>query len=107
MMTSGAAPAAYETTSFFRDSITAMLASTSTSMKFCDLLNIATESTEIFWCVGLSAQFQYVSLTFLRTAGACPKTVAPGSSAPPTAATMAPSALRRAGDYGDGDDYGF
>ena len=58
MTTSGAAPAAKDMTSFLRDSITAMLASTSTSMKFCDLLNISTESIEIFWWIGLSAQFQ-------------------------------------------------
>ena len=58
MMTSGAPPAANATTSFLRDSITAMVASTSTSMKFCDLLNMSTLSSEIFWCVGLSAQFQ-------------------------------------------------
>src|SRR5258705_3129750 len=64
-----------------------MLASASTSIKLCEALNIATESTEIFWWFGLSAQFQKFSFTFLRTAGEatcdCAALMPPAASAAP------------------------
>src|SRR6185436_16871438 len=95
---SGAEPAACATTTLVRSSCTSDVASSSTVTNPCDLLNWSTASTDIFWCTGLSAQPQYLSVTFLRTEGGVCASSQAGAATPVAAIPAAPmvrSACRR------------